>query len=88
MNGILQGLASGTFLYIVFLEILPHEFSVKRRYPNRMLKVLVLILGYSAVALIQFLDPSVLTPNQEGQPTPNTGPGSVGKSGLLGIKHV
>ena len=53
-----------------------------------MLKVLVLILGYSAVALIQFLDPSVLTPDQEGQPTPNTGPGSGGKSGLLGIKHV
>ncbi len=64
------------------------KFSVKRRHPNRMLKVLVLILGYSAVALIQFLDPNVLTPDDESQPTPNTGLGSKMDDGLLGINHV
>ncbi len=53
-----------------------------------MLKVLVLILGYSAVALIQFLDPNVLTPNDENQPTPNTGLGSKMDGGLLSINHV
>ncbi len=54
-----------------------------------MLKVLVLIFGYSAVALIQFLDPNVLTPNDESQPTPNSGLGSkVQNGGLLGINHV
>ncbi len=53
-----------------------------------MLKVLVLILGYSAVALIQFLDPNVLTPDDESQPTPNTGLGSKMDDGLLGINHV
>ena len=65
VSGILQGLASGTFLYIVFLEILPYEFSAKRRYPNRMLKVLLLLLGYSAIALIQFLDPTAVHQNSE-----------------------
>lgn len=65
VSGILQGLASGTFLYIVFLEILPYEFSAKRRHPNRMLKVLLLLLGYSAVALIQFLDPTAAHPKSK-----------------------
>ncbi len=53
-----------------------------------MLKVLVLILGYSAVALIQFLDPNVLTPNSEGPPQPTQGLGSKMDNGLLGINHV
>ncbi len=53
-----------------------------------MLRVLVLILGYSAVALIQFLDPNVLTPNSEGPTEPNTGLGSNVQDGLLGINHV
>ncbi len=70
VSGILQGLASGTFLYIVFLEILPYEFSAKRRYPHRMLKVLLLLLGYSAVALIQFLDPTATNQNAVSPATP------------------
>ncbi len=64
------------------------KFSVRRRHPNMMFKVLVLILGYTAVALIQFLDPNVLTPNDESQPTPNTGLGNKVQDGLLGINHV
>ena len=70
VSGILQGLASGTFLYIVFLEILPYELSAKRRYPNRMLKVLLLLLGYSAVALIQFLDPTAVNQNSDSPAHP------------------
>ena len=70
VSGILQGLASGTFLYIVFLEILPYELSAKRRYPNRMLKVLLLLLGYSAVALIQFLDPTTVNENSDSPAHP------------------
>ena len=45
-NGVLQGIAGGTFLYITFFEVLPHEFTgvTKHRLP----KVACVILGYSA----------------------------------------
>ncbi len=55
---------------------------------HRKIEVFVLILGYSAVALIQFLDPNVLTPNDEGPSEPTQGLGSKGQNGLLGIHHV
>ncbi len=53
-----------------------------------MLKVLVLILGYSSVALIQFLDPNVLTPNDEGPTEPTQGLANNVDAGLLNINHV
>lgn len=53
-SGILQGIACGTFLYVTFFEVLPHEFNSK---DDRMLKVLFLILGYSTLVAILFLDP-------------------------------
>ena len=57
VDGILEGMACGTFLYVVFFEILPHEFMTRRKYPNRMLKVLFLIVGYSTVVVLLFLQP-------------------------------
>ena len=58
--GALEGLACGTFLYVVFFEILPHEFMTKQRHvrPDRLLKVFALIVGFCVVVAIIFLDPS------------------------------
>lgn len=55
MNGILQALACGTFLYVTFFEVLPHELSQSE---NRLLKLLALLLGFSVVCCILFLDPT------------------------------
>ncbi|KAK3728066.1 hypothetical protein RRG08_022117 [Elysia crispata] len=52
VHGVLQGVASGTFLYIIFFEILPKEFNDGH---DRLLKILFLIIGYSAVTAILFL---------------------------------
>ncbi|XP_054714869.1 zinc transporter ZIP1-like [Uloborus diversus] len=48
-SGVLQGLAAGTFLYVTFFEILPHELNSGR---DRMLKMLCLVLGFSVVTLL------------------------------------
>ena len=58
--GALQGIACGTFLYIIFFEILPHEFMKKRvrTYPDRLLKVLFLIVGFTVIVGVLFLDPA------------------------------
>jgi len=58
--GALQGLACGTFIYIIFFEILPHEFMKKRAQmcPDRMLKVLFLLIGFSVIVGVVFLDPN------------------------------
>jgi len=51
-NGILQGIAGGTFLYITFFEVLPHELNV----PNKRLwKVFFVILGYSTICGLLFM---------------------------------
>lgn len=57
--GALQGIACGTFIYVIFFEILPHEFMKKRvrTCPNRMLKVLFLIVGFCIIVGVLFLDP-------------------------------
>ncbi|KAM9848557.1 zinc transporter ZIP3-like [Aulostomus maculatus] len=46
---VLQGLATGTFLFVIFFEILSQELEDKR---DRLLKVLFLILGYAALAAL------------------------------------
>lgn len=51
-NGVLQGVAGGTFLYITFFEVLPHEFSSNRM---RLPKVACLLLGYSAICGLLFI---------------------------------
>lgn len=49
---VLQGLAAGTFLFVTFFEILSRELEDKQ---DRLLKVLFLILGYAALAVLVFI---------------------------------
>lgn len=51
-TAVLQGIACGTFLYVVFMELLPHEFMAKRNHPDRMLKVLCSLIGIAIVVII------------------------------------
>lgn len=51
--GLLQGLACGTFLYVTFFEILPHEMNSSK---DRLLKVLYIILGFSTICAALFLN--------------------------------
>lgn len=48
----LEGLAAGTFIYITFMEILPHEL---RSAKNRIPKVAVLLVGFSVVTAVLFI---------------------------------
>lgn len=48
-NGVLQGIAGGTFLYITFFEVLPSELNVPK---NRLLKVLFVILGFAVFSAL------------------------------------
>ncbi|KAH7967389.1 hypothetical protein HPB49_024400 [Dermacentor silvarum] len=49
LSGILQGLACGTFLYVTFFEVLPHEMSHTH---NRLPKVLSMVLGVSTITVL------------------------------------
>lgn len=48
----LEGLAAGTFIYITFMEILPHEL---RSHKHRMPKVAMLLLGFAVVTAVLFV---------------------------------
>ncbi|XP_034385435.1 zinc transporter ZIP1 [Cyclopterus lumpus] len=52
IQAILEGLAAGTFIYITFLEILPHELNSPGK---QLLKVLFIVLGFSIMAALTFL---------------------------------
>ncbi|XP_042347831.1 zinc transporter ZIP1 [Plectropomus leopardus] len=52
IQAILEGLAAGTFIYITFLEILPHELNSPGK---QLLKVLFILLGFSIMAALTFL---------------------------------
>ncbi|XP_076880982.1 zinc transporter ZIP1 [Brachyhypopomus gauderio] len=52
IQAVLEGLAAGTFIYITFLEILPHELNSPER---QLLKVLFVLLGFSVMAALCFL---------------------------------
>ena len=52
--GSLQAVACGTFLYVTFFEVLPHEMNSGG---NRILKVLCIILGFSFIASMMLLLP-------------------------------
>lgn len=70
VNGTMLGIACGTFLYVVFFEIVPREFAaVSEEEPvvvagkaSGLLKVLVMILGFGAVSLVLFLNPTTVRP--------------------------
>ncbi|OWF44477.1 Zinc transporter ZIP1 [Mizuhopecten yessoensis] len=53
VQGILQGIACGTFLYITFFEVLPHEFN---SCDIRLVKVVFLIVGFTTVTGTVFLE--------------------------------
>ncbi|XP_033111156.1 zinc transporter ZIP1-like [Anneissia japonica] len=50
VTGVLQGLATGTFLYITFLELLPRELKSKT---YRLPKIMAVLLGFLCIAGIQ-----------------------------------
>lgn len=52
IQAVLEGLAAGTFVYITFLEILPHELNSPGK---QLLKVLFILLGFSIMASLTFL---------------------------------
>ncbi|XP_036399669.1 zinc transporter ZIP1 [Megalops cyprinoides] len=52
IQAVLEGLAAGTFIYITFLEILPHELNSPER---QLLKVLFILLGFTVMAGLTFL---------------------------------
>lgn len=52
--GSLQGMAAGTFLYVTFLEVLPHEF---RSGQMHLPKLLSLIVGFSVICGVIFMFP-------------------------------
>ncbi|XP_073320434.1 zinc transporter ZIP1 [Pagrus major] len=52
IQAVLEGLAAGTFVYITFLEILPHELNSPGK---QLLKVLFILLGFSIMAALTFL---------------------------------
>ncbi|KAE8741266.1 hypothetical protein FOCC_FOCC013188 [Frankliniella occidentalis] len=54
VNGILQGLACGTFFYVTFFEVLPHELN---QGGDRLLKLLAILIGFSVICGVMFLDP-------------------------------
>ncbi|CAD5123757.1 unnamed protein product [Dimorphilus gyrociliatus] len=49
VDGTLQGLAAGTFLYVIFFEIIPFEFGTQEGQPNRLLRALFLFVGYATI---------------------------------------
>lgn len=59
LGGLLQGLACGTFLYVTFFEVLPHELNSSN---HRMSKLFFIILGFAASCAIVFLDPDTSKP--------------------------
>lgn len=52
IQAVLEGLAAGTFIYITFLEILPHELNSSGK---QLLKVLFILLGFGIMAALTFL---------------------------------
>lgn len=59
LSGILQGIACGTFLYVTFFEVLPHELN---NSDMRTPKMIFIILGFAASCAIVFLDPDTAKP--------------------------
>ena len=52
--GSLQAIACGTFLYVTFFEVLPHEMNSGG---DRLLKIFSIILGFSFIATMMLLLP-------------------------------
>lgn len=57
LNAILQGLATGTFLYVAFVEVISYELTnIEPRYlSHRLLIVLCILIGFSTFAGLSFI---------------------------------
>jgi len=64
VHGILSGFACGTFVYITFFDVLPHELNISSHHRQfssnisnryRLLKVVCIFIGFSFIALLSFL---------------------------------
>lgn len=55
VNGSLQGIAAGTFMYITFFEILPHELNSPQ---YRLWKLIMVIFGFSVIVVFVIFFPS------------------------------
>ncbi len=53
-SAVFQAIAAGTFLYVTFFEIFFHELNSKECH--RLLKVLMMILGYSLITIVQYFE--------------------------------
>ena len=53
-SGILQGLATGSFLYVTFFEILPEEFTIQSRQKGY--KLLSVVVGFLTIAGMCFYE--------------------------------
>ncbi|XP_019210063.1 zinc transporter ZIP1-like [Oreochromis niloticus] len=52
IQAVLEGLAAGTFVYVTFLEIVPHELNSPG---NQLLKVMFILFGFTIMAGLTFL---------------------------------
>lgn len=59
-SAIFQAIATGTFLYVTFFEIFFHELN--GRECHKLLKVLMMILGFSLITVVQYFDTKI-SPN-------------------------
>ena len=57
LSSIFQAIATGTFLYVTFFEIFFHELN-STECP-KLLKVMMMILGYSLIAILQYFESSI-----------------------------
>jgi zinc transporter 1/2/3 len=64
VHEVLRAFACGTFFYITFFDVLPHELNIStqhRHVPSnisnryRLLKVICIIIGFSFIAMLSFL---------------------------------
>ncbi|XP_071846785.1 zinc transporter ZIP1-like [Apostichopus japonicus] len=53
VNGVLQGLATGTFIFVTFIEILPQELKARG---DRMIKFAVMLIGFGIIAGVTSLE--------------------------------
>ena len=51
-SGTLQGIATGTFLYVTFFEVLPHELNIED--DRKPLKILFVLLGFLVIVFLVY----------------------------------
>ena len=54
-SGALQGIATGTFLYVTFFEVLPHELNIEDN--RKPLKIFFVLLGFLVIVVLVYFQP-------------------------------